>query len=74
VQEDLSYAIGTATRRDLSAIGASYDHYVETSTCTDHPGSLKLQEKLGIVEVGCLRKVGYTFGRRLDVMHTQLML
>lgn len=75
MQQDRAYAIRTATRRDLPAIGAIYNnHYVQASTCTEHPGSVQLQEKLGCVEVGCLRQVGYKFGRWLDVMHTQLML
>jgi phosphinothricin acetyltransferase len=42
--------------------------------CTEHGGSLALQEALGFEHVGTLRSVGHKFDRWLDVAHTQLML
>ena len=49
-------------------------HTVLGGTCTEHPGSLALQEALGFERVGCLREVGFKFGRWLDVAYTQLIL
>ncbi len=49
-------------------------HTILGGACTEHPASLALQETLGFERVGCLKEVGYKFGRWLDVEYTQLKL
>src|SRR5205807_1411643 len=53
---------------------AAGHHTILGGTCTEQPPSLALQEALGFVRVGCLREVGFKFGRWLDVAYMQLML
>ena len=49
-------------------------HTIVGGTCTEHAASLAFQEALGFRHVGCLKAVGYKFGRWLDVAYTQLIL
>lgn len=49
-------------------------HALIGGTSADQPASLALQEGLGFVRVGLMREVGLKFGRRLDVVTTQLLL
>lgn len=67
--------IGSTLLSDLIDRARSLGHRtIVGGTCTEHPGSLELQRRLGFEEVGRMRDVGYKFGRWLDVVHTQLML
>lgn len=49
-------------------------HSLIGGTSADQTASLALQEALGFVRVGHLKEVGQKFGRRLDVVYTQLKL
>lgn len=49
-------------------------HSLIGGTSADQTASLALQKGLGFVRVGHLQEVGLKFGRRLDVVYTQLML
>ena len=42
--------------------------------CTEHAGSIALQQALGFEPVGTFRAVGYKFGRWLDVAYLQVVL
>jgi phosphinothricin acetyltransferase len=42
--------------------------------CTEHAGSIALQEALGFEPVGTFRAVGFKFGRWLDVTYLQVVL
>jgi L-amino acid N-acyltransferase len=49
-------------------------HVVIGGACTEHPGSIALQEALGFRPVGTLREVGFKFGRWLDVAYLQVVV
>jgi L-amino acid N-acyltransferase YncA len=49
-------------------------HAILGGACTEHHGSLALQESLGFQRVAHLREVGHKFGRWLDVIYTQLLI
>jgi len=49
-------------------------HAVIGGACTEHPGSIALQESVGFERVGCFREVGFKFGRWLDVLWLQKVL
>jgi len=49
-------------------------HTIIGGACTEQIASLKLQESLGFERVACFRKVGFKFGRWLDVAYMQLFL
>lgn len=49
-------------------------HTLIGGASADQSGSLALQECLGFTRVGYFKEVGQKFGRRLDVVFTQLML
>lgn len=53
---------------------AAGHHTIIGGTCTEQIASLALQKSLGFQNVGCLREVGYKFGRWLDVAYMQLFL
>jgi phosphinothricin acetyltransferase len=65
--------IGRALLADLLERARSLGHRVVIGgACTEHPGSIGLQESLGFVPVGTFRQVGYKFGRWLDVAYFQV--
>ncbi len=67
--------VGRALLTDLIARARALGHRTLIGgTCTEAEASLALQRALGFRTVGVLKKVGYKFGRWLDVEHTQLML
>lgn len=67
--------IGRALLTDLVDRARSLGHRTLIGgACTEHEGSLVLQEELGFRHVGTLKNVGFKFDRWLDVAHTQLML
>ncbi len=67
--------IGKALLLDLIARAKSAGHHTLIGGASaDQTASLKLQESLGFQRIGCLREVGYKFGRWLDVVYSQLML
>lgn len=67
--------IGRAILTDLIERARTAGHHtILGGACTEHAASLALQESLGFVRVGCLREVGFKFGRWLDVAYLQLML
>jgi L-amino acid N-acyltransferase len=67
--------LGRALLADLIERGrAAGLHTLLGVTCTEHAGSLALQEAMGFAHVGVMREVGYKFGRWLDVGYTQLIL
>jgi len=41
---------------------------------SDHQASIDLHHRHGFRDAGCLRQVGYKFGKWIDVMNMQLML
>lgn len=49
-------------------------HTIIGATCTEQAASVALQATLGFERVGCLREVGFKFGRWLDVAYMQLTL
>ena len=49
-------------------------HVLIGGACTEHPGSIALQESVGLQHVACFREVGYKFGRWLDVVYLQKVL
>jgi phosphinothricin acetyltransferase len=67
--------VGRALLADLLERGSNLGHRVMIGgACTEHPGSIALQESLGFVPVGMFRQVGYKFGRWLDVAYLQVVL
>jgi L-amino acid N-acyltransferase len=76
VREDRQrQGIGRALLDDLVERARALGHHVVIGgACTEHPGSIALQEAAGFVRVGCLREVGYKFGRLLDVVYLQRVL
>lgn len=49
-------------------------HTLIGGTCSEHAGSLALQEAVGFERVAHFREVGHKFGRWLDVVYLQLVL
>jgi phosphinothricin acetyltransferase len=49
-------------------------HSLIGGACTEHPGSIALQEALGFERVAHFRQTGRKFGRWLDVVYLQLLL
>jgi phosphinothricin acetyltransferase len=49
-------------------------HTLIGGACTEHPGSIALQESLGFVRVAHFHETGRKFGRWLDVVYLQKML
>ncbi|HKA07987.1 MAG TPA: GNAT family N-acetyltransferase [Gemmataceae bacterium] len=67
--------IGRALLLDLLDRARALGHHVVIGgACTEHPGSIALQESVGFVRVGCFREVGFKFGRWLDVLWLQMLL
>jgi L-amino acid N-acyltransferase YncA len=67
--------IGTALVRSILAAARERDlHVVMAGITADNAVSLRLHEKLGFVEVGHIREVGYKFGRWLDLKLLQIVL
>ena len=62
----MSPLIESARRMGLHAIIAGVD--------TGNAASLRFHERLGFVQVGHLRQVGYKFDRWLDVVYLELLL
>ncbi len=66
---------GRALLADLIERARAAGHHVLVGgACTEHPGSIALQETLGFVRVAHFRETGYKFGRWLDVVYLQLLL
>lgn len=55
--------LGAARERGLHAVLAAID--------AENEPSRRLHERLGFVEVGCFREVGFKFGRWLDVAYLE---
>jgi phosphinothricin acetyltransferase len=67
--------IGRAILLDLIERGRAAGHHtIIGSTCTEQTASIALQQSVGFQPAGCLREVGFKFGRWLDVVYMQLML
>jgi phosphinothricin acetyltransferase len=67
--------VGAVLLRDLLERAKSAGHHTILALIdTEQRGSLALHEKLGFVEVGRLREVGFKFGRWLDVVYLQRMV
>ena len=67
--------VGRAILEDLVERARALGHHVIIGgACTEHPGSIALQEAVGFVPVACFREVGYKFGRWLDVAYLQRVL
>ena len=67
--------VGRALLEDLVERARALGHHVVIGgACTEHPGSIALQEAVGFVPVACFRVVGNTFGRWLDVAYLQRVL
>ena len=75
VRHDLhGQGIGSVLLRDLIARAKTIGHHsIVALISADQAASLALHVKVGFVEVGHLREVGYKFGRWLDVIYMQLM-
>jgi phosphinothricin acetyltransferase len=76
VQPDLHRrGIGRAILCDLIDRARAIGHHtIIGGACTEHTGSLALQQALGFEPIGCFREVGWKFGRWLDVLYMQRML
>lgn len=76
VRHDLHrQGIGVALLSDLvERAKAAGHHTILALIDTEQQGSIVLHEKLGFVEVGRLRQVGFKFGRWLDVVYLQRMV
>ncbi len=67
--------IGKSLLLDLIARARALGHHVVIGgACTEHPGSIALQERVGFERVACFREVGYKFDRWLDVVYLQMVL
>ena len=67
--------IGTLLLQDLIDRAAVIGHHsIIALIDAEQRASLELHAKLGFVEVGALREVGFKFGRWLHVHYMQLML
>jgi len=67
--------VGRALLADLIERARAAGHHVLVGgACTEHPGSIALQEALGFVRVAHFRETGRKFGRWLDVVYLQLLL
>jgi phosphinothricin acetyltransferase len=65
--------VGKALLLDLLDRARDLGHHIVIGgACTEHPGSLALQESAGFERVACFREVGYKFGRWLDVVYLQI--
>jgi len=65
--------VGRTLLADLLERARALGHRVVIGgACTEHPGSIGLQESLGFVPVGTFRQVGFKFGRWLDVAYFQI--
>ncbi|MBI3073634.1 MAG: N-acetyltransferase [Deltaproteobacteria bacterium] len=66
--------IGRQLMKDLVQRAATLGHHTILAGIADHQqASLRLHEALGFTSVGCLREVGYKFGRWIDVDWMQLL-
>ena len=64
--------VGRRLLADLLDRARDLGHHVFIGgACTEHPGSIALQEALGFAPVGTFRAVGFKFGRWLDVAYLQ---
>ena len=67
--------LGRVLLDDLIERGKSIGHRTILALIDfEQRGSIALHEKLGFIEVGRLREVGFKFGRWLDVIYMQRML
>jgi phosphinothricin acetyltransferase len=74
-QDSHRRGLGRSLLVDLMARARALGHHtIIGGTCTEQAASLALQEALGFVPVGCLKQVGFKFGRWLDVVYTQFLL
>lgn len=71
----LRRGIGSALLADLIERAHALGHHaILGGVCTTQTASLALQERFGFRQVGCLREVGFKFGRWLDVALMELVL
>lgn len=71
----LRRGIGRAMLADLIDRARALGHHaILGAVCTSQTGSLALQERFGFRRAGCLREVGFKFGRWLDVAFMELVL
>lgn len=67
--------VGRALLFDLLDRARRLDHHVVIGgACSEHAGSIAVQEGAGFVRVGCFCEVGYKFGRWLDVVYLQRII
>lgn len=67
--------VGKAILGDLIKRARKLGHHVLIGgACTDHPGSIALQESLGFERVAHFRETGRKFNRWLDVVYLQMIL
>jgi phosphinothricin acetyltransferase len=67
--------LGTALLKELVARARRLGHHTVIAVISaDQPASIALHAKLGFVEAGRLREVGFKFGRWLEVVWMQRML
>src|SRR5262245_30425107 len=67
--------VGRSLLLDLIDRARALGHHVLIGgACTDHAGSIALQEIAGLEHVACFREVGYKFSRWLDVVYLQKTL
>lgn len=73
--EHLRRGIGKRLLRDLiDRAEATGCHVLIGGVCTEHAGSIRLQESFGFEKVAHFRETGFKFGRWLDVAYFQLTL
>jgi L-amino acid N-acyltransferase len=67
--------VGKALLSDLILRARTLGHHVLIGgACTEHPGSIALQECLGFERVAYFRETGRKFDRWLDVIYLQMIL
>lgn len=67
--------LGHAMLADLIARARALDHHtIIAGISAEQTASMRLHERLGFVEIGRLREVGFKHGQWLDVVSLQLML
>lgn len=67
--------VGRLILAELIRLAEIHDHFVLIGgACTEQTASIRLQESFGFVQVAHFKKVGYKFGRWLDVAYYQRTL
>jgi L-amino acid N-acyltransferase YncA len=73
--EHQRHGIGSLLLGELIRLARSHEHHaVIAGIDAEQTPSAALHARFGFVEVGCLKQVGFKFGRWLDVIYLELLL